>query len=67
MNTHKTLPNWLHNYIFETLGAEEKPDPREFCKNLHSDDVKNKIYLGTYFPRSFAEEFCIHENLFCIK
>lgn len=64
MNTHKELPKWLHNYIFETVGAEERPDPKEFCKNLHSDDAKNKIYLGTYFPRSFAEAFCIHENLF---
>lgn len=64
MNTTKNLPEWLHKYIFEYLGAEEKPDPKEFCRNLHSDDAKNKIYLGTYFPRSFAESYCIHENLF---
>ena len=64
MNIRKILPKWLHEYIFECLGAEEKPNPKEFCKNLHSDDEKNRIYLGTYFPRSFAESFCIHDNLF---
>lgn len=64
MNTTKNMPGWLHKYIFEDLGAEEKPDPKEFCRNLHSDDAKNKIYLGTYFPRSFAESYCIYENLF---
>ena len=64
MNTIKNMPEWLHKYIFENLGAEEKPAPKEFCRNLHSDDAKNKIYLGTYFPRSFAESYCIHENLF---
>lgn len=64
MNNNKNLPEWLYDYIFKSLGAEEKPDPKEFCKNLHSDDEKNRIYLGTYFPRSFAESFCIHSNLF---
>ena len=64
MITNKPLPKWLNDYIFGFLGAEEKPDPKEFCKNLDSDDEKNKIYLGTYFPRSFAESFCIHSNLF---
>lgn len=67
MNTHKNLPNWLYDYIFNQLGAEEKPNPKEFCKNLHSDDEKNKIYLGTYFPRSFAESYCIHDNLFAYE
>lgn len=64
MNNKKELPYWLYDYIFNQLGAEEKPDPKEFCKNLHSDDAKNRIYLGTYFPRSFAESYCIHDNLF---
>lgn len=67
MNTCKNLPPWLYDYIFNYLGAEEKPNPKEFCKNLHSNDEKNKIYLGTYFPRSFAESFCIHDNLFSYK
>lgn len=64
MITNSPLPQWLKEYIFGFLGAEEKPDPKEFCKNLNSDNEKNKIYLGTYFPRSFAESYCIHENLF---
>ncbi|MBO7415512.1 MAG: hypothetical protein J6U22_02945 [Bacteroidaceae bacterium] len=64
MISNKPLPKWLKDYIFGELGAEEKPDPKEFCKNLDSDHDKNRIYLGTYFPRSFAESFCIHNNLF---
>jgi len=64
MITEKPLPAWLDEYIFGVLGAEEKPDPKEFCKNLDADDEKNRIYLGTYFPRSFSESFCIHSNLF---
>ena len=67
MKTNKPLPQWLNDYIFGVIGAEEKPDPKEFCKNLDSDDEKNKIYLGTYFPRSFAESFCIHSNLFSFE
>lgn len=64
MQIDKPLPNWLYDYIFGHLKAEEKPNPREFCKNLDSDDEKNRIYLGTYFPRSFAESYCIHANMF---
>ena len=64
MNTKKHLPKWLYEYIFDQLGSEEKPNPKEYCKNLDSDVEKNKVYLGTYFPRSFAESYCIHENLF---
>lgn len=64
MNTTKLLPKWLHDYIFTRLGAVEKPNPKEFCRNLNSNDEKNRVYLGTYFPRSFAEAYCIHDNLF---
>lgn len=52
------LPNWLDNYIFKTLGAKYCP--------VHSDMTvidwnKEQIrgYLGTYFPRSYAESYTI--------
>lgn len=67
MQNNKPLPKWLHDHIFGHLGAEEKPDPKKFCQNLDSDDEKNRVYLGTYFPRSFAESYCIHANLFAYE
>ena len=67
MITNKELPEWLHEHIFDKLGAREKPDHDEFKLNLDSGTEKNNDYLGTYFPRSFAESFCIHQNLFSYK
>ena len=64
MNTHKDLPKWLYDYIFVKVGAKEVPDPNEFKLNLDAGVQKNQIYLGTYFPRSYSESFCIHQNLF---
>ena len=58
-----TLPKWLDDFIFEELGAK-------YCR-LNSnmtviDWDKNDIlnYLGTYFPRSYAEAYCIYSELF---
>ena len=67
MNICKVFPEWLFNYIFVQLGAKERPDPNEFKLNLESGADKNIDYLGTYFPRSYAESFCIHQNLFSYK
>lgn len=52
------LPQWLDHLIFEQLGAK-------YCRSnadmtvidWDKDDVLN--YLGTYFPRSYAEAYCI--------
>lgn len=67
MITNKELPDWLYEHIFDKLGARERPDHYEFKLNLDSSSEKNNDYLGTYFPRSFAESFCIHHNLFSYK
>ena len=67
MNTRKVLPKWLYHYIFVQQGAKEKADPKDFRLNLESGEEKNRDYLGTYFPRSFAESYCIHQNLFSYK
>lgn len=56
-----TLPGWLDNFIFSALGGE-------YCRS-NSDitvidwgpqEIQN--YLGTYFPRSFAESYCIFKH-----
>lgn len=58
MNTSIKLPEWLDNLIFEQLGAK-------YCRSnadmtvidWDKKDILN--YLGTYFPRSYAESYCI--------
>lgn len=63
MNTHLELPVWLDDYIFNHLGAK-------YCRSncdmtvidWDKDDVLN--YLGTYFPRSYAESYCIFSEFF---
>lgn len=58
MVTSVQLPQWLDNLIFEQLGAK-------YCRSnadmtvidWDKKDILN--YLGTYFPRSYAESYCI--------
>lgn len=55
------LPKWLDELIFETLGA------KYCCSNADMTVIdwdKNDIlnYLGTYFPRSYAEAYTIFSN-----
>lgn len=63
MNTHVTLPKWLDDYIFNELGAK-------YCRSNADMTVidwdKNDMlnYLGTYFPRSYAESNCIFNDFF---
>ena len=57
------LPQWLDNLIFEQLGAK-------YCRSNADMTVidwdKNDVlnYLGTYFPRSYAESYCIFSDYF---
>lgn len=56
------LPEWLDEYIFKTLQASFCPE----CKTLVAldyDETRLLKYLGTYFPRSYAEAYHIF-NLF---
>lgn len=58
METHVTLPKWLDDYIFNELGAK-------YCRSnsdmtvIDWDKSDMLNYLGTYFPRSYAEAYCI--------
>jgi len=64
LKTDTYLPNWLDDFIFDNLGAEYSPDFQRFDFNLNLTTEENLNYLGTYFPRSYAESFCIFDNIF---
>lgn len=63
MQNNVILPQWLDNLIFEQLGAK-------YCRSnadmtvidWDKKDILN--YLGTYFPRSYAESYCIFSEYF---
>ena len=64
MIRNKNLPEWLRSLIYDEMGGSYEPDRNAFQNNLYSDEEKNRKYLGTYFPRSFTESYCIFYNLF---
>lgn len=61
METHVTLPKWLDDYIFNKLGAKYCRSKSDMTViDWDKSDMLN--YLGTYFPRSYAEARCIIDN-----
>lgn len=64
ISSHTTLPEYLDSFIFDELEAIYEPDFKRFEYNLDLSKSEVKTYLGTYFPRSYAESYCIFENLF---
>lgn len=58
------LPTWLQQRIFEKHNAQYSPDHQRYDKNLNLSDDELKVYLGTYFPRSYGESFCVFDNVF---
>lgn len=58
------LPLWLDKLLFEELCAQYAPEHTRFEYNLDLNEDELKVYLGTYFPRSYAEMFCIFDNIF---
>lgn len=58
------LPEWLDDFIFNKLGAVYSPKDTRYQHTLDLTENEVKVYLGTYFPRSYSEAFCITENLF---
>ena len=63
MHDKVSLPLWLDHLIFDELGAK-------YCRSNSDMTVidwdKNDVlnYLGTYFPRSYAEAYCIFSDFF---
>lgn len=60
MNT-VIIPEWLDNHLFNELGAKYC---RSNCDMTVIDWDKSDVlnYLGTYFPRSYAESYCIFKQ-----
>lgn len=57
------LPKWIDDYIFEDLGAKYCRTSSDMTViDWDKSDVLN--YLGTYFPRSYAEAYCIFTDYF---
>lgn len=65
-NNHIKLPQWLDDIIFNEFAAEYNPQP-EIVQYTPDNMDFDKIYLGTYFPRSYAEAYCIMERLLSNK
>ena len=63
MSEAMRLPKWLDNLIFNELGAKYYPRYADMT-NVDDDKEKTLNYLGTYFPRSFAEAYCIFNDFF---
>ena len=64
------LPHWLDKKIFNDHQAIYAPEHERYEYNLDLNEEELKVYLGTYFPRSYAEMFCIADNLLqnkCLK
>lgn len=59
-----SLPGWLDSFLFDNLEANYAPDYVRYEYNLDLSKEEVKTYLGTYFPRSYTESFCIFDNLF---
>lgn len=57
------LPEWLDDYLFVELKANYCPTGTDMSViDWDKNDILN--YLGTYFPRSFAESYCIFIKYF---
>ena len=57
------FPDWLDQLIFNELGASYKPSGKDMTViDWNKPELLN--YLGTYFPRSYAESFCIFSSYF---
>lgn len=56
------IPQWLDKYLFLTLKAEYKPQNTNITVIDWNKD-QMRTYLGTYFPRSYAESYQISKKL----
>ncbi len=57
------LPHWLDLVLFKKFGAVYSPEYNRYEYNLDLNEQEVKVYLGTYFPRSYAEAFCVFDDL----
>ncbi len=62
-NNSVSIPVWLDDLIFSQLSAVYEPQYKNFVV-LEWTKAEIQKYLGTYFPRSFAESLCIFSKYF---
>lgn len=62
-NKSVILPKWLDDLIFKTLSAKYGKKNKDLVI-LDWDEEEVQCYLGTYFPRSFAESYRIFSTYF---
>lgn len=63
MIKHKDIPGWLDKIIYKDFEAIFEPRPQDVVYNPDQPYEFVRVYLGTYFPRSYSEAFCIVNNL----
>jgi len=64
-SSYKSLPKYLDELIFGGYyGAKYQPDFKRYTYNKDLDEEELLTYLGTYFPRSYCESFCIFNDVF---
>ena len=51
------LPEWLDDIIYNEFGAVYEPRPQDVEYNPDQQFEFVQLYLGTYFPRSYAEAY----------
>lgn len=62
-NNEVLLPKWLDDFLFDELKANYCPTGTDMSViDWNKNDILN--YLGTYFPRSYAESYCIFRKYF---
>lgn len=57
------IPKWLDKILFDDFEAVYEPRPMEVVYNPDQSYEFVKLYLGTYFPRSYAEAYNIATSL----
>ena len=63
MQNSVTLPQWLDDIIFNEFDAVYEPSPNDVVYNPDQSYDFVRLYLGTYFPRSYAEAYGIVSRL----
>ena len=67
LKTATRLPSWLDHLIFDEMGGRWNADHEKFESNLLASKEDNLVYLGTYFPRSYADAFCVFDDVFSLE
>ena len=62
-----SIPQWLDKIIFDDFEAIYEPRPSEVVYNPDQPYDFVKLYLGTYFPRSYAEAYGITSQILSIE